>query len=264
MKSTLLKTVLTGAVLLGTMSVANASYLQKTTWTVSNTSTTECGKEHGLWLNDTWHDNPEYCHSDNSGRYYGFDSAQSTFTVFEFEDTADNYAVLSAKANADWGWSAEIDIRFDQWSEDDSKYSDGSARKVKNKEFDDEGKPTVSDPGSFSEDWIFFDDFIGTINFSNDGFTSTNDTYEISYSNLMKKPAMQVGTGANDKDDAFGASVWIDALVGTEYEDWDINMSLSGAIIDIPEVPEVPAPAGLGIFALGLFGLAAARKRKTA
>ena len=75
---------------------------------------------------------------------------------------------------------------------------------------------------------------------------------------------MQIGWGANDKDDAFGASVWIDALVGTKYEDWDINMSLSGAIIDIPEVPEVSSPAGLGIFALGLFGLAAARKRKSA
>ncbi len=269
MKSTLLKTALTSAVLIASMSAANASYLKKTTWDVSNTNSSECNGAytHGLWLNDTWHTNPDYCHSDNAGRHYNFDSSQSTFTFYEFENTADNYAVLDAKLNTVYNWEAQINITFDQWSDNDTTHTDGSARRVKNKEFVN-GKPVDSAPGDFSKDWIFFDNYAGTINFFNIP-EGKSDTYNISYNDA--KPAMQVGWGADDKTEDFGASVWVDAKVdngssknGKIMQDWDLNMNLGNKIIDIPEVPEVSSPAGLGIFALGLFGLAAARKRKSA
>ncbi len=270
MKSTLLKTVLTGAVLLGaSMSAANASYLKTTTWTVSNTGANDCSDSsapmpgHGLYTGNTWVQVP--CQAD---RHYGFDASQSTFTKYESDSFATT-AVLDAVAYNNNGWKADINIDF-------FDFDITSRNKM------------VKEGGTVENNWEYYHDFSGSITLTGSWFDNNNVEHKASHlfniqydknKNTNKdnstsyapgKPAMQVGLGANDKTIDFGASVWVDAVAQySDYNnlpvafgdifDWDLNMNLTNKT-----TVEVPAPAGLGIFALGLFGLAAARKRKTA
>ena len=61
------------------------------------------------------------------------------------------------------------------------------------------------------------------------------------------RDGFQVGIGANDKNGLLGASVWLD--IGGQ--NWDINVNLA----------QVPAPASLALFGLGLIGLGMVRRR---
>ncbi|GAA3955592.1 PEP-CTERM sorting domain-containing protein [Allohahella marinimesophila] len=81
--------------------------------------------------------------------------------------------------------------------------------------------------------------------------------------NIGTKPVFQYGTGANDKTEAFGGSVWLDMYSAngdalfTEPNHWDINFDLGpGVGLD------VPAPSTIGLLALGIAALRLSRQRK--
>ena len=68
---------------------------------------------------------------------------------------------------------------------------------------------------------------------------------------------LQFGDGANALNDAFGGSAWLNMLnpYGYSVGIWDINFNLT-------PITSVPAPAGMLLFGLGLFGAAQIRRRK--
>ncbi len=263
MKLTNLKTILSSALLLTLASSANAAYLTATEYTVKNTGEKDCNnisKSHGLYTGNDLNEGP--C---QPNRHFGFWNKQSTFTKYENTDTG-TWAVLDAKAANASGWIAKIDVTF-------SDFSDTSDKEVKVA-----GGPEL-------DSWEFYHAFEGTISIwhsNNDKFDHIVDqgynkknplNFDISYDST--KPAMQVGTGANDKDLDFGGSVWVDAtslqaaspLQGLFTEnlslnglyDWDLNMSF---VDPIKTTTNVPAPASLGIFALSLFALGLRRRVK--
>ncbi len=228
MKSTLLKTVLTGAVLLGASMSSQAASLTKL-WDVSNAGY-DCGQEsHGLWTNDAFTQADPYCDGFDE-IYYGFNAGS---TLAEYDNGT---AQLTATAINGNGSVANINISFSSFSDDHN----GRTVKLNNAEVL---------AGDFAQDWTFYTHFEGTIEI-------WGQTFNMSIGDM---PAMQIGQGANDKDDNFGASMWMLVNNWGPAAHWDLNMNLEAL-----DIPEVPAPAGLGILALGLFGLAAARKRKAA
>ncbi|GAA3978201.1 hypothetical protein [Allohahella marinimesophila] len=82
-----------------------------------------------------------------------------------------------------------------------------------------------------------------------------------------KAPVFQFGTGANDKTNAFGGSVWMDIYaangqpVYTGSKHWDLNFDLSYNSDLVPDV-NVPTPATLGLLVLGVAVLCLSRRKK--
>lgn len=87
--------------------------------------------------------------------------------------------------------------------------------------------------------------------------------------NVGSMPVFQYGTGANDKNAAFGGSVWMDmySADGTALfagnKHWDINFNLTENPNLVPDTNvDVPAPATLGLLALGIAAVRLSRRSK--
>jgi hypothetical protein len=83
-------------------------------------------------------------------------------------------------------------------------------------------------------------------------------TYYLGMVMLGQGPVLQIGTGANDKNLAFGASTWVDVfsdqgrqnkLFGNKH--WDLNMNLTA----------VPVPAAVWLLGSALLGFVGMRKK---
>lgn len=151
--------------------------------------------------------------------YFSFNSG-STFTEFD-----DGTAVLDATATNPDGFLADIDITFGGFSNTHSPVKSG-------------GGPELAS-------WVFYE----TITSGN----ITIDSVDYAMS-LFGAYALQIGDGANDKSDAFGASAWLD-VSGGGYTGghWDLNMDLA----------PVPVPAAVWLFGSGLLGIVGIARRKT-
>jgi hypothetical protein len=104
-----------------------------------------------------------------------------------------------------------------------------------------------------TSDWTYY-------RFVDEGSTITIDsvTYYLGMVMLGQGPVLQIGTGANDKNLAFGASTWLDVfsdqgrqnkLFGDRH--WDLNMNLTA----------VPVPAAVWLFGSALMGFVGMRRK---
>ena len=207
------------------ISTANAGIIN--TWDVSSTSKVNCssggtGYEHGLWTNTLQT-------GGSCSQYFNFDAGT---TLIQYDN---NTAVLSGSATNGSNVTADINITFGGFQDTYSSVKTGG--------------------GNDTSDW----DFYTTIE-SGSTIVINNTTY---YVDIHDAPGddfvMQIGTGANDKTSAFGASSWLDiyedeARTKVLYEGgqhWDLNMDLTA---------RVPEPQVLFIFTMGLIGLGLSRR----
>ncbi len=110
------------------------------------------------------------------------------------------------------------------------------------------------DPVTDSPDIDFFTSGSGTITIDGNVYTlNSNDPF-------AGDTALQIGTGANDKNDSFGGSAWLNILDPNGYpiRNWDINFNLDQIPTDVPE------PGAMGLLGLAVGGLwfGARRRRK--
>lgn len=106
-------------------------------------------------------------------------------------------------------------------------------------------------PDAINQDIDFFTEIAGTI-------TINSSIYNIT--NYVDAYAFQFGYGANAKSPTeFGGSAWIQSADIASHH-WDLNLSF---IPSSTNIIAVPAPAGVIILGLGLFGLGIVRGRNT-
>ena len=75
---------------------------------------------------------------------------------------------------------------------------------------------------------------------------------------LGQGPVLQIGTGANDKNLAFGGSTWVDVFSDQARQNkwfgnrhWDLNMNLTA----------VPVPAAVWLLGIALMGFVGMRRK---
>jgi len=188
-------------------------------WAVTDGQT--IGDDHGLWTNGLSSTTTENAkrHSFNSG---------SLLTEYD-----NGTAQLVATATNRHGQTADINMWFGGYATTYPKVKTGG--------------------GSDTSDWRFY----STVT---EGSTITIDstTYYLGMVMLGTGPVLQIGTGANDKNLAFGASTWLDIfsdqartekLFGNAH--WDLNMNLTA----------VPVPAAIWLFGSAMIGLVGMRRK---
>ncbi len=215
---------------------ANASVAPIATkaWLVSDAVTTD---PHGLWtdgllLGDT------NAYSDEQLKRYSFNSGSK---LVEYDDGS---AHLTATATNPSSYQATIDMWFDNWAD---TYS-----------------PNKTAGGTDISDWDYYTTVRTGSNIQIDG-----TTYYLGMVNNGIGPKLQIGTGANDKTSAFGASTWLDIYSdvnrtvklfdytsdgNTKYKHWDLNMDL--------QQTAVPLPAAAWLFFSGLAGVFSLKRKK--
>lgn len=102
-------------------------------------------------------------------------------------------------------------------------------------------------------DLDIFSNVMGTITFDGTSVVSINSF--VTESGPIPR-GFQMGTGANAKNDAFGASAWIIPTIADSSlaHHWDINIELTA----------VPIPAAAWLFGSDLIGLVGVTRRKRA
>lgn len=201
---------------------ANAATITKQ-WIVTDGQT--IGNDHGLWTNglpSTTTENQKRHSFDAGTRLVEYDNGTAHLT-----GTATNYQ----------NQVATIDIWFNDRRETYSKNKTG-------------GGPVV-------DDWYYYTQIL-------EGSKITINTVDYYVGMVMfgTGPVLQIGTGANDKNSAYGASTWLDVfsdisrspnskLFGDRH--WDLNMNLTA----------VPVPAAAWLFGSALIGFVALRRKSS-
>ena len=188
-------------------------------WAVTDGQT--IGDDHGLWTNGLSSTTTE------SQKRHSFNSG-SLLTEYD-----NGTAHLVATATSSHGQTADINMWFGGYATTYPKVKTGG--------------------GSDTSDWRFY----STVT---QGSTITIDatTYYLGMVMLGQGPVLQIGTGANDKNLAFGASTWLDifsdqARTQQLFRDkhWDLNMNLTA----------VPVPAAIWLFGSAMIGLVGMRRK---
>ncbi|MEM1134136.1 MAG: PEP-CTERM sorting domain-containing protein [Pseudomonadota bacterium] len=225
MIKTMIKGVMAIAALLAVPQMASANVIVYDAKDANNKG----GCSHGLWTGSL---------GSGCTRRYSLQDG-SIFTVDEHNQTA----TFTGSAINDQGTVAQIDLSFG-----------GFLETIAGTGFDYKDGGGPFDPVTDTPDIDFFTTGSGTITIGNQVFTlNPNDPF-------AGNTAVQIGPGANDKNDKFGASAWINILDphgNPLHQHWDFNLNLH----ERPGTP-VPAPAGLGLMALGLAGLGMGLRRR--
>ena len=218
MKSVSKALAVLAATLISTSAIAVPTAVSK--WDVSDAAGNCATGDHGLWTNKTF-GNPS-C-NDN---YFSF-QAGSTLTQFD-----DGTAVLDAIAINPDGLVADIDITFGGFT------TSSAGINLKNG-----GGATAAQQAT----WVFYTSVLAGSEIDIDGTDYT-------VAGLRGTTALQIGDGANDKTNEFGASSWLDMYLGnTRLNHWDLNMDLTAT---------VPAPAMVLMLATGLLAFGFAGRRR--
>ncbi len=154
-------------------------------------------------------------------------------TTFSW-DTDAQTATLTGTAINRAGQVATLDLNFADFLET-----------TQGTNFDYKAGGLAYDPATDSPDIDFFTSGSGTITIDGNVFTlNPNDPF-------AGNTGFQFGTGANDKNDNFGGSAWLNILNpnGHSIRHWDINFNLDQIPTDVPE------PGALGLFGLAVSGL---------
>ena len=187
------------------------------------TDAQEIGDDHGLWTNGLGGSENEKRHSFNSG---------SMLTEYD-----DGTAHLMATATNRFGRDATINIWFDD--RQDTYAINKTA-----------GGPVL-------DEWYYYANIK-----SGSTITINAVTYYLGMVMLGQGPVLQIGTGANDKNLAFGGSTWVDVFSdqartqqlfanNNGYKHWDLNMNLTA----------VPVPAAVWLFGSALMGFVGMRRK---
>ncbi len=177
------------------------------------------GDDHGLWTNGLGGSENEKRHSFNSG---------SMLTEYD-----NGTAHLVATATNRFGRDAEISVWFDDRQETYTKNKTG-------------GGPVL-------DSWYYYANIQ-----ENSTIMIDSVTYYLGMVMLGQGPVLQIGTGANDKNLAFGGSTWVDVfsdqarqnkLFGNKH--WDLNMNLTA----------VPVPAAVWLLGSALMGFVGMRRK---
>ena len=179
--------------------------------------------QHGLWTNTV---------GSGCERRYAFQDG-STFSV----DTDTGTGTFSGTAINSVGEVATLDITLSGLL--DTLDGTGFTYKAGGGPYD----PSTQD---------YFSSALGTITLGSTVYTlNAADPF-------AGNTVFQFGPGANDKTSDFGGSAWLNLLdpYHNPLAHWDINF-------DLTHVPtQVPAPAGLALFGLGLAGAWGARRSR--
>lgn len=187
--------------------------------TSHNAGTSSC--PHGLWTNNAFH----------SGCSKKFDFQDGT--TFSVDADAGTGSFVGTAIN-NLGQVAELDLTLG-----------GLVDALSGEDYKAGGLPY--DPTTMD----FFTNASGTI-------TVDGAVYTLAADPFAGDTTFQFGTGANDKNSAFGGSAWLNLLNphGYAIPHWDINFNLAKRPTD------VPAPGGLALLALGVAGIWAGRRRR--
>jgi len=101
-------------------------------------------------------------------------------------------------------------------------------------------------------------DYVGPKKFGGGTIDTSDWTYYLGMVMLGQGPVLQIGTGANDKNLAFGASTWLDVFSDQARQNklfrnklWDLNMNHTA----------VPVPAAVWLLGSALLGFVGMRKK---
>ncbi|MEO1045429.1 MAG: PEP-CTERM sorting domain-containing protein [Pseudomonadota bacterium] len=189
---------------------------------------------HGLWTGGL---------GSGCGRRYSLQDG-ALFTIDEQNQTA----TFTGSAINNQGNVAQIDLSFG-----------GFLETIFGTNFDYKAGGGPFNAATDTPDIDFFTTGSGTITIDGRVFTLN------SADPFAGNTTVQVGPGANDKNDKFGASAWINVLdpYGNPLrQHWDFNLNLHERPGGSTGGTPVPAPAGLGLMAMGLIGLGFGLRRR--
>lgn len=204
---------------------------------VTDTASKDCGgANHGLYTNSL-----KLGANKCAARSYSIGSGST------FLQSDDGTARLKGTALNPYGINAAFDLLFTGFTESYSVVKKGGS--------------------SNTADWNFYTGMSSDSRITVDGIDY--------YAQLVaapgksgKAPVFQFGTGANDKTNAFGGSVWMDIYAAngkplyTGSKHWDLNFDLNYNEDLVPDI-NVPTPATLGLLVLGIAVTCLSRRKNS-